>query len=330
MAGIIDNTNLQTPTTISEAQNQVGALDAARQTLRSDQQANIRDLFSYDKTLADRYSNPDSNMYILNAADREKAVSGYFGAGKGQVTNLFDIMESVRGAQEKLNSLIDSMKKSSGGSGGSSSLSLSDFNDFLTGNGQDQETVPQPPKSVLDQFNKNPSKYSIYYNKEDDGTYYYTVAPKGKPGAAWLKEWSPELSQAKPDKSQLMQDYFGIDKKTLAQLNAISTINPKLANSLLGSMISSNVKNQATGKTTDDAINDIKSGFTNLDDAQSYIDENRQALVSKGLDVAKIEREIQTYYSSKTTKKKFGSGSSSFNSDTSSSGGSGGAGGFFK
>jgi hypothetical protein len=294
MAGLVDTTTINPGTTIAEANAQVDSLDAARQAARGVQNTGLRDLFSYDQSLSDRYSSPDSKMFLENPAAREKAISGYSDIGRTQVNNLFDIMESVRSAEERMKTVIADLKASKAGGSGTSSLSLDDFLNFAK-SGQDN-VIPDPPQKLLDAAAADPTK-QINYMKNDDGTFAYEVVPKGKFSRPEMKEWT---KQPVIDKNQILMDTFGVDKATLAQLAAVQAINPKLADKLFASVISNSVTSVAKDNsvTTDDMVAQVKEYPTRAD-ALADLNRNRSAMTSRGIDVARVEREIDTYFTKK-------------------------------
>lgn len=296
MAGLADTTTIAPNTTIPEAQGQIDSLEAARIKARSMQNTNLQALFSFDKALGDRYSSPDSKMFLEDAGKRQDAISGYQSAGIKQVNNLFDITEAVRQTQDKLKDLIDSMKKSAS-SGSGSSLSLKDFLEFA--NSPQGDVIPDPPQKLLDAAQKDPTK-QIYYLKNDDGTFAYELAPKGKPSRPELQEW---VKQTPIDRSKLLTETFGIDQSVLSQLAAVQVINPKMADKLFASIISSSVTAGAKSSnvTTDELVGQIKE-YPDRATALADFNANRSAMVSKGIDVERVARAIDTYFTEKEQK----------------------------
>jgi hypothetical protein len=297
MAGLADTTTIDKNTTMPEAQAQIATLDAARTQARGLQNTNLQQLFSYDKTLSDRYSSPDSKMYLEDAGKRQDAIAGYQSAGIKQVNNLYDITESVRQTSDKLQTLIDNLKKSAG-SGGSTSLSLSDVLDFM--NSPQPDAVPDPPQKLLEAAAKDPTKKIYYVKNEATGEYHYEVAPAGKPSDPSAKEW---VKSTTPDRSKILTDTFGLDQGTLAKLSAVRAVNPKLADKLFASIVSSSVTSgaKANSYTTDDFIKQVKE-YPDRASAVADLSANRQSMTAAGIDVARVEREIDTYFTAKEQK----------------------------
>lgn len=299
MAGIIDQTTRPMNTTVAEAQNMVSSLDTARSQITGMGRDKIKELFSYDKSLSDRYSSPDSKMFIENPTNREKAISGYSAIGNKQINNLFDMTEKIRVMQDSLKNLITDLtiKKAQDTASGGGVLSLSDMTNFMKG---EQDVVPKPPTKLQDMVDANPDKYSLYYMKGDDGAWHFAVDPKGTPADPRMKEYSDKPTV---NREAIMRDYFGVDKNTLAQLNAISIVNPNLADKLFTQIITSNVKSTATTQqySTDDFVSQVKE-YPNRAAAVNDLNANRSAMVAKGIDVARIERAIDTYFTEKEKK----------------------------
>lgn len=294
MAGLVDLTQ-RTNTTVGEAQTMVSSLDTAKSQLVGMGRDKIKQLFEYDKALNDRYSSPDSKMFIENPTFREKAISGYASIGTAQITNLFDLTEKIRTMQDNLKNLIRDITEKNKAS--NQVLSLNDFVQFMKG---EDDTVPNPPQKVKDFVDKNPDKYSLYYLKGTDGAWHFAADLKGQPSHPDMKEWSP---QPKVNREAILRDYFGIDKNTLAQLNAINVVNPTLADKIFTQIITSNVKSTSTSTSynTDDFINQVKE-YPDRASAIADLNRNRSAMIARGIDVGRVERYIDTYFTEKEKK----------------------------
>jgi len=236
----------------------------------------LRSLFSYDKALSDRYSSPDSKMYIEHAGQREKAIAGVEGIATQEINNLFDIMEEVRSAQDKLQALIDKTKDKSGtGSGG---YAPSDFLQLFQMEGE----VPEPPKKVLDDLVNHPG-YTLYYGQNPDGSTYWEQAPKGQPSQLDAKDYFA------PKMSDIVASTFGIDKETIAKLAALEAINPKLAKSTLNALLTSSVKPKELTQA------ELGAGVTQADTVSQRNEKVQQYLESKQSNGAESPEDFKAY-----------------------------------
>lgn len=296
MAGITDIQNPDPNISVADAEAQVSMLDEARNELRGIQKGSIRDLFNYDKALSERHSSPGSKMYLENAADRERAISGYAGTATKEVNNLFDIMENVRRASDDLKALL--AKKSGSGSGSDLPFSISDLNTWLNGAGDG----PQPPADLMAKYNSGEPGilvYKVLPDKTVDWQWKKGVLPGGTYDPA-VSGVDPgyEVWRPGPDRGAVLKETFGLDKATVAQLSAISAVfGEKKANQLLWSYIQSGFTRQAGQEvdTTGEAITQIKS-YKTREDARADFERNKEALQAKGVDVDRVDREIDIYF----------------------------------
>lgn len=232
MAGLPDALNPTSPTaTIAQTEAQIGELDAARNAVRGIQTDTIRSLFDFDKSLSTRYSSPDSKMYLENAGDREKAISGYSAIAGGEINNLYDLTETIRGQREKLAAAVDELKKKAAGSG-AGGFSPSNILGFLKSRtGADTESAPPPPKKLSD-YAENTEGSQIFYAKNDDGTFSYVVQPPGvQVDTKIYKPYVPEeeLRKQQTDEEDQILSQFGVDREQLSRLAALEVLDPKLA-----------------------------------------------------------------------------------------------------
>lgn len=261
--------------TLQNAQDTIGVLETARTQLRGTQQGAIRDLFSYDKALSDRYSSPDSKMYIENAQTRQDIAAGYNKAGREEITNLYDIMDKVRKSKEELQALLDKNKAGAGGSGG---YAPSDFLQLF----QMEGDIPEPPAKVLADLKNHPG-YTLYYGTNPDGSTYWEQAPKGQPSQPDAKDYFA------PRMSDIVQQQFGLDKATVAKLAALEAINPKLAKSTLNSLLTSGVKPQNLSST------ELQAGVNEADTSTQRNAKVQEYLKSKQNNRAETEADFQAY-----------------------------------
>lgn len=244
MAGAVDlNPDISQNTTVGEANANIDALTQAGSQLRGIQTSAIKDLFSYDKALSARYSAPDSKMYIEDAGKREQAISGYSGTARGQINNVYDLMEGVRKAKDDLQALIDSLTKKSG-SGSSGGINPSDL---LTAMQMDAQNDPPP-----DLYAKYQKENGIILYKDDKltGERKWLFAPAYTAVPSDYTLWKPSTNKI----SDVIAQTFGIDKETIAKLAALEAINPSLAKSTLNSLMSKSFQPQTENKLTQQEI----------------------------------------------------------------------------
>lgn len=232
MAGLPTSQDPNSPQAqIAKGEAQIAELDKARNAVRGIQQSSLKDLFNYDKSLSDRYSSPDSKMYLENAGDRQSAIAGYSGIAGGQITNLYDLTEQIRKQKDDLQASIDELKKKAAAGSGTSGLSPSSILGFLQSKTGLSEAAPPPPKKLTEAA-ANTAGSQIYYHKNDDGTFSYVV---GTPGVQIdTSVYTPYVSQedlatqTKDQQDQILSS-FGVDRDQLARLAALEVIDPKMA-----------------------------------------------------------------------------------------------------
>lgn len=272
MAGIVDTT-LTNDQTVQGYEQQAEALDTAREDLRGMQKGVLKDLFDYDKSLSDRYSSPDSKMYLENAADRERAISGYSQIARGEVSNLYDIMEGVSKAKQDLLTRVEMLKEqakkaSASGAGQtmySPSAILSAIRGGASGAGTPTEQPPEPPQKLVQETLADPTK-KIYWLKNDNGTYAYTVdnamAPRKETAELYTEYKDPETAykeqQAQEDE---ILDMFGVDKEQLSKLAALEVLDPKAAQAAMQKLIVEN----ATATPKELTADEYKAGVKPTD-----------------------------------------------------------------
>lgn len=244
MAGIADisNPDLTSNTTVDTANANIDALTQAGSQLRGIQTSAIKSLFQYDKALSDRYSSPDSKMYIEDAGKRQTAISGYSGAARGEINNVYDLMENVRSAKDDLQKLIDSLTKKTG-SGSSSGIAPSDLLSMLE---IDSKNEPPP-----DLYAKYQAEHGILLYKDDPtaGRKWIFAKPY-EPVPADYTVWQPTTTKI----ADVMQQSFGLDRETIAKLAALEAINPALAKTTLNSLISKSFTPASETKLTQQEI----------------------------------------------------------------------------
>jgi len=280
--------------TVADANNTIKVLDAAKGELVGGGKDALKQLFEYDKSLSERYSSPNSQMYMENPMDREKAINGYFGAGKDEVTSLFDMSERVETLKKQLQDGIDKLTKQQTSGSEDGVFSLDDAFSFLD---KVDAEVPEPPMSL------RPGS-SAFYRINADGTFEWKASKAGTPVEGFT-EYTPET---KVNREEIMKKYFGLDNDALAFLAAIGRKDKKYANKLFNQAITDKFKN-ITGDANVDADEKIKqyeNQYATREEAIKAIEDDKSDLVSKGYDFERIRGTVETYYVDKESKGKKG------------------------
>lgn len=274
------------------AQNQVASLDAAQKEIKGVGDATLRELFSYDQALADRYSAPDSKMYIENASKRYDVMGGWNKLGQSHVTSVFDMLTKVQSMKEDLNKTIQDLKdemaaqakKSGSGSGG---IAVSDLASLLGLDGeQDTEIEATTPtqtgktvrrvgqngvtrQSLMADIKKQFPGQQLDYTYNKDGTISYSIRKEDQEFVD--KGRAIEIEKKKAARQQVYEMY-GVNENQIRTLSAYAAFDPKGADKALNSLISNNVTSNLKGETEEELVTKIKNG--------AFAGKNRQEAIS--------------------------------------------------